>query len=65
MSTYTETSHFVSFGAAYRYYLPYGYSAKDVERKIKEGDISVGKPTLKAGQRLMINRLEERYVIVD
>ena len=38
------TSYFVSLRAAYAYYLPYGNDRAEVRRKIKDGEIQIGKP---------------------
>lgn len=42
---YRGTNHFVSLSAASRYYRDYGFLMKDVERKIKEGEIVIGPPS--------------------
>ena len=65
------TSHFVSVRAANLYYLNFGYDSGDVLRKIAEGEIHIGKPALKPGQRLEIidsatgRRWDGRYAIVE
>lgn len=48
----TGTSHFVTRAAAIRYYEVFGYDTKDVEAKLAEGEIHIGPPTLKDGERL-------------
>ena len=55
MTTY-GTSHFLSRTAAMRYYSAYGYDnlGAAVDRKIAEGEISIGKPLVKAGERLKL-----------
>lgn len=50
----TGTSYFVSVRAADVYYLPYGFDSSDVMHKIINGEIHVGKPELKPGERLSI-----------
>jgi hypothetical protein len=57
------TSYFTSLSAAKRYYKPYGYDESDVKRKIREGEIHVGKPVLKAGERLGTTDGGKRYTI--
>lgn len=54
--TITGTSHFVSREAAIRYYTPYEYpiAAEAVDAKIAGDEIHIGKPALKAGERLLI-----------
>ena len=65
------TSHFVSVRAANLYYLHFGYNSSDVLKKITEGEIHIGKPDLKSGQRLEIidsatgRRWDGRYAIVE
>ena len=49
----TGTSHFASKRAAIRYYQPYGFDAPEIDRKIAENEINIGKPALKPGQRLV------------
>lgn len=57
------TSNFVSLSAATRYYRDYGYDASDVKRKIREGEIHIGKPSLKPGERLGLTDGGKRYTI--
>lgn len=38
------TSHFISRAAAIRYYRPYGTDAAEVDRKLADGEIHIGKP---------------------
>lgn len=65
------TSHFVSVRAANLYYLQYGHDSSDVLHKIIAGEIHIGKPALKLGQRLEIidaatsRRWDGRYAIVE
>lgn len=63
MTTRTGTSHFVSLADAIRYYRPYGTDKKAVLAKIEAGEIHLGKPLLKPGQKLLIDRSEGRYII--
>jgi len=66
MTTY-GTSYFVSVDAAIRYYKDTeGRSAAHaVDRKIREGQIHIGKPTLKAGQTLLVIDGGTRYAISE
>jgi hypothetical protein len=57
------TANFVSKAAAVRYYRDYGFDAADVDRKIAEGEIHIGKPTLKPGDRLVVVYNGTRYAI--
>ena len=70
----TGTSHFPSYGAALRYYRPYvgdmlsatGTTLTEavkqtVNAKLHGGEISIGKPALKAGETLSIE--DNRYHI--
>lgn len=65
----TGTSHFVSFTKAcdyYKEYNAYGTPA-EVERavrsKIADGEIAIGQPTLKPGERLLLIDDGCRYAI--
>lgn len=69
----TGTCYFPSYGAALRYYRPYEApfspdSSREsrtaqvraaVDRKLNEGEIHIGKPTLKPGETLTIE--DNRY----
>jgi hypothetical protein len=58
------TSYFTSTPAAFRYYKRHGGFSKDiVERKFACGEIHIGKPPLKAGQRLVLIDKGIRYAI--
>lgn len=57
------TSHFVSFDHAARYYRPYGFSPADVERKLTDGEIHLGKPATKPGERVVTIDNGTRYAI--
>jgi hypothetical protein len=60
------TSYFVSRGAAERYYRDYEDDAKRaVARKVAAGEIHIGKPPLKAGQRLTTTDGGKRYMIIE
>lgn len=65
------TSYFVSVRAANLYYLNFGYDSIDVAKKIYAGEIHIGKPDIKPGQRLEIidsatgRRWDGRYAIVE
>ena len=58
------TGHFVDIVAARQYYVTYGFNARDVDRKLAEGEIHIGPPPLKTGESFTINK-EQRYAIVD
>jgi hypothetical protein len=55
------TAHFVSRKAAERYYRDYGYGPAEVDLKIAEGEISLGKPEVKPFEELFVR--EGRYHI--
>lgn len=61
------TSYFVSRSAAERYYKPYGYVdvVEAVTRKLAEGEIHIGKPELKPGQKLVTVDDGTRYAIEE
>ena len=61
----TGTSHFVSRDAAIRYYQPYEYpiTAEAVDDKLARGEIHIGKPDLKPGERLTLIDGGTRYAI--
>ena len=65
MATRYGTSYFTSMSAAIRYYRDYGDDADDVRRKIREGQIHIGKPPLKPGQRLGTTDGGKRYEISE
>lgn len=63
------TSHFVSFTKACDYYRDYDPSLtpaeleRRVRTKIDEGEIHLGKPALKTGERLLVIDGGARYAI--
>lgn len=64
------TSYFVSKNAAVLYYMPYeGSDWNDaltaVENKLDAGEIHIGKPELKEGQRLVVIDEGTRYAIEE
>jgi hypothetical protein len=59
------TSHFVSKAAAVRYYAYEHATEADIDRKLAEGLIHIGKPELKPGQRLSTIDNGTRYAIED
>ena len=69
MKTTTGTSHFVNFTKAcdyYKDYEPYETPAeleRIVRRKIDEGQIDIGQPTIKPGETLSIIDDGCRYAI--
>ena len=62
--TFYGTCNFVSIQAANRYYKSMGYNAADVDRKLSEGEIIIGKPETPEGMKLMVNG-EGRYVLCE
>lgn len=57
------TSYFVSGPAAVRYYRDYGLEPHHVQNKIDAGEIHLGKPDVKPGQRLSVIDDGTRYAI--
>jgi hypothetical protein len=58
------TSHFENIGAARSYYLRMRYTLEDVQRKIDEGEISIGAPKLPPGATLKLDE-DRRYHIEE
>jgi hypothetical protein len=60
------TCHFVNRPAALRYYTDYRYDnvVRAVDRKLREGEIHLGPPEVKKGERLFVND-EGRYCVVS
>ena len=48
------TPNFPSFADAVDYYNSQGIELRDVRRKIRSGEIYIGKPKLEAGEELMV-----------
>lgn len=59
MATRYCTPYFESYGAALRYYR----DKKAVDYKLEQKEIFIGKPALKEGERLLIDKNERRYII--
>lgn len=63
----TGTSYFNSFMDAVAYYKPYEGSDADateaVYRKLRGREIHIGRPSLKPGERLVLDTKEGRYFI--
>ena len=60
------TSHFVSFDTAVRHYTAYQYpnTREAVSEKIASGEISIGRPAAKPGERVVIVDTGTRYAIL-
>lgn len=61
----TGTNHFVSYNAAKRYFAPYGFGDEDIQRKIADGGIKIGKPETTVEQILITIDKDTRYAIVE
>lgn len=61
----TGTNHFVSLRDAVRYYERQGIGAAGVRAKLDAGEIHIGAPPLKPGERHQILLSEMRYCVVD
>jgi len=59
------TNHFLNADAAVAYYADQGIPAIDVARKLKDGEIAIGKPDAKPGQRVSLIPGEGRYQIEE
>lgn len=57
------TSHFVTFASACRYYAVYGYTIADVRQLVNTGEIHIGAPHIKPGERLVFMNNATRYAI--
>jgi len=55
------TCHFYDMLAACLYYSQYGVSKGDVQRKLDEGEIKLGRPEEKEGERVWLDAEEGRY----
>lgn len=58
------TSHFVSLRCALSYYAEYGVGKAGVTRKIAEGEIHLGPPTLKTGETIRLVDQNRRYAVI-
>lgn len=58
------TNHFATHGQVGAYYFNYGFSWKDWQEKIKNGEVCVGKPEIKEGETLKIDK-DGRYWIIS
>lgn len=56
------TAYFTDRASAEAYYKPYGFTDRDVKRKLNAGEIYIGKPPLKPGETCASDR-EGRYII--
>ena len=63
--TITGTSHFVSLQAAHRYYALQNEGWDNVTEKIEKGEIHIGPPTAKPGERVIILGDGYRYAITE
>jgi hypothetical protein len=59
------TNYFPGLWAAHRYYATYGESRAAVAEKIAKGEIHIGKPALKPGQKLKLIDCGQRWAIVE
>jgi predicted membrane protein len=59
------TSYFKDLYSAFRYYAPYGFDDIDVVRKISEGEIHIGKPSVEQGETLTLIDNGTRYAITS
>lgn len=60
--TSTGTSHFFDMTSCLAYYKKLGYDAREVKEMVKKGEISIGRPKLKEGETLCLDK-DNRYII--
>lgn len=58
------TAHFRTFGAACRYYAPYGFTEGDVHERVQNQTVYIGKPELKDGETLTLIDHGCRWAII-
>ncbi len=63
--TIIGTSYFIDLAAARAYYKDYGVSPADVARKVRAGEIHLGKPPLKPNERIVMLDGGKRYGVAD
>jgi hypothetical protein len=63
--TVLGTCHFVSVALAIRYYRNHGYRdiIGEIDRKLAEGEIHIGKPVISDGEELVLLDNGQRYGI--
>jgi hypothetical protein len=57
------TSYFINQRAITKYYTPYGFDNAAIQQKLERGEIHIGKPDLRPGDVLKLNKEEGRYFI--
>lgn len=57
------TPNFTSRAAAVRYYRDYGYEPYEVDLKISEGEIHIGRPTPGPGESIVLIDGGRRYAV--
>lgn len=65
MTTKYGTQFFVSRRAAIKYYKTQEVDVADVDRRLREGEITIGMPPNVPGEVIELNREEGRYFIHD
>ena len=58
------TSYFKDLQSAISYY-SYGFNAQQVQNKINNNEINIGKPTIHKNQKLMLIDNCTRYAIIE
>ncbi len=61
-ATTIGTACFLSFSAALRYYKAQGFGRGDVEKKVRDSEIHIGKPTVKDDEKLLVDS-DGRYLL--
>jgi len=57
------TNHFIDMNAAIKYYRSQQYDHAAIMQKYEENEFKIGKPEVKEGEQLLINKEEGRYFI--
>ena len=60
----TGTNHFITYTHAREYYSNLGFCRSDVDAKIQKKEIEIGKPQIKIGETLKIDK-DGRYWIEE
>jgi len=60
----TGTCYFKDFKSAMSYY-SYGFNPKQVQNKINNNEIKIGKPTTQKNQKLILIDSDTRYAIIE
>jgi hypothetical protein len=67
LGTRMGTCHFPTKADASAYYQPYGFGPKDIDCKIADGEIRIGPPPAREGERIVIRNDQpgNRYYYIE